>query len=124
MAMEIHSVGSTGEELADRLERLAKLLRGGKADMDECLLGLERKPHERVDNVDRGRGDVERDKGPKSPYRWRAARPGESSEGILLTLRRDLLAVRRRLLGGAGRKSVLFDLDYTIDQLDNALGEM
>lgn len=124
MTMEIHSVGSTDEELADRLERLAKLLRGGKADMDECLLGLERKPHERVDNVDRGRGDVERDKGPKSPCRWRVARPGGASEDVLLTLRRDLLAARRRLLEGAGRRSVLLDLDYTIDQLDNALGEM
>lgn len=45
-------------------------------------------------------------------------------EATLLTLREDLMSMRERLLKGAGRKATLRDLDYTIDQLDNALGEM
>lgn len=65
---------------------------------EDDLLGLERKPSER--------------KGKTTP------------EAVLLTVRSDLVSVRERLLKGVGRKATLRDLDYTIDQLDNALGEM
>lgn len=65
---------------------------------DGGLLGLERKPSER--------------KGKTTP------------EAALLTVRSDLVSMRERLLKGAGRRATLRDLDYTIDQLDNALGEM
>lgn len=65
---------------------------------DDGLLGLERKPSERKGKPTR--------------------------EAALLTLRSDLVSMRARLLKGAGRRAMLADLDYTIDQLDNALGEM
>jgi len=71
---------------------------GGTASQDRELLGLERKPSERK------------------------GKP--TCEVALLTLRSDLVSMRERLLKGAGRKSTLADLDYTIDQLDNVLGEM
>ena len=79
-------------------EVLGKLLGDAGQAGDKGLLGLERKPSER--------------KG--KPMR----------EAALLTLRSDLVSMRERLLKGAGRRATLADLDYTIDQLDNALGEM
>ena len=65
---------------------------------EDDLLGLERKPCERK----------------RKPTR----------EEWMLTLREDLATMREWLLKGAGRRAMLADLDYTIDQLDNALGEM
>lgn len=79
-------------------EVLGKLLGDAGQTGDKGLLGLERKPSERKGKPTR--------------------------EAALLTLRSDLVSMRERLLKGAGRRAMLADLDYTIDQLDNALGEL
>ena len=79
---------------ADTLDQLLSSVGHG----DEGLLGLERKPRERKGKATR--------------------------EATLLTLRSDLASMRAKLIEGAGRKALLRDLDYTIDQLDNVLGEM
>ena len=79
-------------------EVLGKLLGDAGQAGDKGLTGLERKPGERK------------------------GKP--TCEAALLTLRSDLVSMRERLLKGAGRRAMLADLDYTIDQLDNALGEM
>lgn len=79
-------------------EVLGKLLGDTGQTGDKGLTGLERKPGEHKGKPTR--------------------------EAALLTLRSDLVSMRERLLKGAGRKATLADLDYTIDQLDNALGEM
>ena len=55
--------------------------------------------------------------------RERRRRRRRSDEAVLLTIRRDLLAMRERALHGAGRRTLLRDIDYTIDQLDNVLAE-
>lgn len=91
---------AAGRSLEERTlgEVLDELLGNAGQTGDKGLTGLERKPSER--------------KGKPTP------------EAALLTLRSDLVSMRGRLLKGAGRKSMLADLDYTIDQLDNALGEM
>ena len=78
-------------------EMLRHLL-GPAGRKDEGLLGLELKPHERKGKATR--------------------------EATLLTLREDLASIWKKLLDGAGRTALLRDLDYTIDQLDNVLGEM
>ena len=79
-------------------EVVAELLGGAAVQDDSGLLGLERKPCERK------------------------AKPMQ--ESVLLTLREDLTGLRERMLKGVGRRAALRELDYTIDQLDNALGEM
>ena len=79
-------------------ELVNKLRRAFGADEAAAqLIGLERKPRER--------------------------RRRRSDEAVLLTIRRDLLAMRERALRGAGRRTLLRDIDYTIDQLDNVLAE-
>lgn len=98
MTAKILTIQGTVEDLVKELSRLS-----GGASGDEDLLGLDRRPGE----------------GGPAPEKPRARR-----SRILLTLRRDLVSMREKLLNGAGRKALLGELDYTIDQLDNMLAEM
>ena len=105
-----------GSSLDELFEELNKAI-SGKEDnrlhpKKEELLGLERKPHERVRTID-PKKVVENGKP--------AAR---KAENILLTIREDLLEARKHLLHGATRRDTLRDLDYTVDQIDNLLAEM
>ena len=106
--MTVFKMSGSPDEL---LKELEKAITGKDGDKPrpgmEDLIGLERKPHERV---------------------AAAGRPPEkatrSQESALLTLRDDLLEMRMRLLKGASRRATLRDLDYTVDRIDNLLAEM
>jgi hypothetical protein len=93
-------------ELCGILER--ELEEGGGK---EELLGLERRPGEGGRRWDR------RD-------RHNKAKRVRMDGSLACTVRRDLVALRKKLLDGAGRRDLLADVDYTIDQLDNLLAEM
>lgn len=47
-----------------------------------------------------------------------------ATEDVLLTLRRDLLAIREGILNGEPSDKTLEDVNYTLDHLDNVLAEM
>lgn len=99
---------NSAEEVVEKLKELA-------AESD--LLGLERKP---------GEGETAPNKTNGGKYRWEPNTLGgkpPADEATLLTIRRDLTALRERLLKGASRRAALRDVDYTIDQIDNILGE-
>ena len=88
-----------GSSLDELFEELNKAI-SGKEDnrlhpKKEELLGLERKPHERVRTID-----------PKK------------------VVENGKPAARKHLLHGATRRDTLRDLDYTVDQIDNLLAEM
>lgn len=102
----------SAEEAVEKLKELAT---------GSDLLGLDRKPGEGEVAV----GVRTRTNGGK--YRWEPSTLGgkpPADEATLLTVRRDLTALRERLLKGASRRAALRDVDYTIDQIDNVLGEM
>lgn len=104
-----------GSSLDELFEELNKAI-SGKEDnrlhpKKEELLGLERKPHERIRTID--------------PEAAANGKPVvRRVENILLTIRDDLLEARKHLLHGATRRDTLRDLDYTVDQIDNLLAEM
>ena len=98
--------------VAKLLEELFGLERKpGEGGGKEELLGLERKPREGGRRWDR------RD-------RCNKARRVRMDGSLACTVRRDLVAMRKKLLDGASRRDLLADVDYTIDQLDNLLAEM
>lgn len=101
---------TSAEEAVEKLRELA-------AGSD--LLGLDRKPGEGEATT------VVRTRTNGGEYRWEPSTVGGKSadEATLLTIRRDLTALRERLLKGASRRAALRDVDYTIDQIDNILGE-
>lgn len=110
--MTVYKFSGSPDELLKELEKAISgkgddCLRSGKDD----LLGLERKPHERVRTID-----------PKAGASGKPA--ARKAENILLTIREDLLEARKHLLHGATRRDTLRDLDYTVDQIDNLLAEM
>lgn len=106
---------------ADSPEELIAKLKETAGD-GEDLLGLERKPGENSGNGSRkpnaGWDDESRKPDAK---RVRPRRPDD--ESVLLTVRRDLVEARKRILKGEGRMTALCALDYTIDQLDSLLAE-
>ena len=106
--MTVYKFSGSPDELIEELEKAINGKGAGKPRPDmEDLIGLERKPRERVATADRP---------PEKATR--------SQENALLTLREDLLEVRKHLLHGATRRDTLRDLDYTVDQIDNLLAEM
>lgn len=115
--MEVRRI--TGDSIEECLEKLAEAEKREKVKpLGEELLGLDRH---------KSTGEIARDKGSTTPYRWEpstlaAKRPAD--EATLLTLRRDLVSLREKMLKGVGRRVALLELDYTIDQLDNTLAEM
>lgn len=119
MNMQMYRVsgGSLEECLGKLLELLGKEEPAGDKGKpsDEGLLGLDRRPDDRI----------ARNKAP-GKYRWEPSAQGgkPADEATLLTLRRDLTSLREKVLKGAGRRAMLLELDYTIDQLDNVLAEM
>ena len=104
--VEVHRV--TGATLEECLEKLAG--RRKVKPLEEEMLGLDIRPN----------------KTPGGKYKWEPSTLGgrPADEATLLTLRRDLTSLREKVLKGAGRRATLRELDYTIDQLDNVLGEM
>lgn len=121
-SVQCFSAGSA-EELVNKLRRAF-----GADEAAAQLIGLERKPRETARETSSADGG--------SVFTWeddaqtiglerkpRERRRGRSDEAVLLTIRRDLLAMRERALRGAGRRTLLRDIDYTIDQLDNVLAE-
>jgi len=100
-----HIIQASGPTLGDVLANLAKALEGPG---DSDLLGLDRRPREKP----AGR--------PATPKNRSWA---ENPENVLLTVRRDLLSQRERILAGTPRRELLREIDYTIDQLDNVLAE-
>lgn len=113
--VEVHRF--TGSSLEEVLEQVAREFPGRpKAKSpEEEMLGLDRRPD-----------DIARNKTPGGKYKWEPNPLGgkPADEATLLTLRRDLTSLREKVLKGAGRRATLRELDYTIDQLDNALAEM
>ena len=109
---------------ADSPEELAAKLKEMAGD-GEDLLGLERKPCERSGNESR-RPDVGwTGDGIRRPDAGQACCPRRpDDESVLLTIRRDLLKARRRILKGEGGSTALCALDCTIDRLDSLLAEM
>ena len=87
-----------------------------RSDSQDDLLGFDLKPNE----LNRKRPDVERNKRPSAPCRWTRS----ADENALRTVRRDLMALREKLLAGAGRRALLREVDYTLDRLENVLAEM
>ena len=113
MTLTVQKITGSPEAVLAELARAITEAGNHKAKpLDEELLGLERKPHERVRTID-PKKVVENGKP--------AAR---KAENILLTIREDLLEARKHLLHGATRRDTLRDLDYTVDQIDNLLAEM
>lgn len=113
--VEVHRF--TGSSLGEVLEQVAREFSGGpKAKSPgEEMLGLDRRPDDRI-----ARNEV------PGKYKREPNTPGgkPADEATLLTLRRDLTSLREKVLKGVGRRATLRELDYTIDQLDNVLGEM
>lgn len=110
------SGGSLDECLGKLLELLGEEPASNKSTpSDEDLFGLDRKPDDKI----------ARSK-PSGKYKWEPSTLGgkPADEATLLTLRRDLTSLREKVLKGAGRRAMLLELDYTIDQLDNVLAEM
>ena len=83
---------------------------------DDSLLGLSLKQRE----IAGGYPEIERNARPGTRYRW----TNSTDENALRTVRRDLTALREKLLAGAGRRALLREVDYTLDQLENVLAEM
>lgn len=110
--MTVYEFSGSPDEL---IEELKKTLNGKGADKPrpdtDNLIGLERKPRERVRTID-----------PKAAANGKPV--ARKVENILLTIREDLLEARKHLLHGATRRDTLRDLDYTVDQIDNLLAEM
>ena len=102
------SAGSA-KELLEKLEKI--VARDG-------LLGLERKPGED--------GETTPNRGRAAPYKWEPNTlcAKAHDESTILTIRRDLVSLREKVLHGVRRVAVLRELDSTLDQLDNALAEM
>lgn len=112
MTLTVQKITGSPEAVLAELARAITEAGNHKArPLDEELLGLERKPHERV-----------RTTGPKAAANGKPA--ARKAENILLTIREDLLEARKHLLHGATRRDTLRDLDYTVDQIDNLLAEM
>lgn len=112
--VEVHRF--TGSSLEDLFEQVAREFSGRpKVKPLEEMLGLDRRSDDKI----------ARNKAP-GKYKWEPNTPGGKpvDEATLLTLRRDLTSLREKVLKGAGRRATLRELDYTIDQLDNVLGEM
>jgi len=113
--VEVHRF--TGSSLDEVLEQVAREFSGRPKvkPLEEEMLGLDRRSDDRI----------ARNKAP-GKYKWEPSTPGgkPADEATLLTLRRDLTSLREKVLKGAGRRAALRELDYTIDQLDNVLGEM
>lgn len=111
-------VEGTVNDLVAELDALCKKNRETRRPKDDnSLLGLDLKQHEIVN----GYLDAERNAKPGTRcIRW--ASPAD--ENALRTVRRDLMALREKLLAGAGRRALLREVDYTLDQLDNVLAEM
>jgi hypothetical protein len=115
--VEVHRF--TGSSLDEVFEQVARELSGGpKAKypgVGKGMLGLDRRPDDKI----------ARNRAP-GRYKWEPSTPGgkPADEATLLTLRRDLTSLREKVLKGVGRRAALRELDYTIDQLDNVLGEM
>lgn len=108
---------------ADSPEELAAKLKELESD-GEGLLGLERKPCENSGNESR-EPNAGWDSESREPDAGRACCSGRpDGESVLLTVRRDLVKARRRILKGEGRDVALCALDCTIDQLDSLLAEM
>ena len=101
----VHVIQASGSTLEEAMANLAKAL-GGPGDSG--LLGLDRTPRE----IPAGR--------PAAPKNRSWAK---NPENVLLTVRRDLMSQRERILAGTPRRELLREIDYTIDQLDNALAE-
>lgn len=123
-SVQCFSAGSA-EELVNKL-RCAF----GADEAAAQLIGLERKPRETARETSSADGgsvftweDDAQMIGLERKLRERRRRRRRSDEAVLLTIRRDLLAMRERALHGAGRRTLLRDIDYTIDQLDNVLAE-
>ncbi len=51
-------------------------------------------------------------------------RPPKADESLLLTVRRDLMEIRESILKGTKPRRLLSQVDYVLDMLENALGEM
>lgn len=112
MTLTVQKITGSPEAVLAELARAITEAGNHKAKpLDEELLGLERKPHERVRTID-----------PKAAANGKPV--ARKAENILLTIREDLLEARKHLLHGATRRDTLRDLDYTVDQIDNLLAEM
>jgi hypothetical protein len=112
MTLTVQKITGSPEAVLAELARAITEAGNHKAKpLDEELLGLERKPHERVRTID-----------PKAAANGKPV--ARKVENILLTIRDDLLEARKHLLHGATRRDTLRDLDYTVDQIDNLLAEM
>lgn len=112
MTLIVQKITGSPEAVLAELARAITEAGNHKAKpLDEELLGLERKPHERVRTID-----------PKAAVNGKPV--ARKVENILLTIREDLLEARKHLLHGATRRDTLRDLDYTVDQIDNLLAEM
>lgn len=112
MTLTVQKITGSPEAVLAELARAIMEAGNHKAEpLDKELLGLERKPHERVRTID-----------PKAAANGKPV--ARKAENILLTIREDLLEARRHLLHGATRRDTLRDLDYTVDQIDNLLAEM
>ena len=112
MTLTVQKITGSPEAVLAELARAITEAGNHKAKpLDEELLGLERKPHERVRTID-----------PKAAANGKPV--ARKVENILLTIREDLLEARKHLLHGATRRDTLRDLDYTVDQIDNLLAEM
>ena len=101
----VHVIQASGSTLEEAMANLAKALKGPG---DSGLLGLDRQPRE----IPAGRPAMPKNRS------W-----AKNPENVLLTVRRDLMSQRERILAGAPRRELLREIDYTIDQLDNALAE-
>ena len=110
-------VEGTVNDLAAELDALCKKNRETRRPKDDdSLLGLDLKQRE----IARGCPEIERNAKPGTRYRWTS----QADENALRTVRRDLMAFREKLLAGAGRRALLREVDYTLDQLENVLAEM
>lgn len=111
ITLEIHGSGS---ELLDRF--MSALAADDKPADREDLVGLERKPREMRGGRRCSCGCGHRREANRERTR--------ADEAVLLTVRRDLMEMRDKALRGADANTLLGEIDYTIDQLDNALAEM
>ena len=111
---EIRTIGDpTREDLAGIIENI---INGGPRKLSR------RQGSHPLLSLDATRGEIGTREGVRGPGRECRCKAKASSVDAVLTLRRDLLGIRKALLAD-NSKGALRRVDYTLDMIDNYLGE-